>query len=53
MTIFGSRTPPRVPMMGSHEGVGIDRVITPENYASMTSTPNPPQTSLSLCSSAI
>ena len=53
ITTFGSRIPLKVPMMGSHEGIGIDRVITPVNCASVMSTPRPPQASLSLCSSAM
>jgi len=50
---FGSNTPPRVPMTGSHEGEGIDSVITPVNCVSVISTPNPPHASHSLCSSAM
>ena len=53
ITTFGSRTPPEVPMMGSHKGVGMDREITLENWASKMSTPNPLHASLNFWSSAM
>jgi len=40
-------------MMGTHEGVSIDREINPANWASVMSTPNPLHASLDLCDSAI
>src|SRR5882724_1353642 len=50
MTTFGSKTPPRVPTMGSHEGFGMDKVITPENWASEMCTHKLPHASLNFCS---
>ena len=38
ITTFGYRTPTKVPMTGSHEGVSIDREITPAKLASEMST---------------
>jgi len=40
MTIFGSNTPPRVPMTGSQDGVGMDNVMTPVNKALVMPTPS-------------
>src|SRR5882724_11942616 len=51
MATFGSRTPPRVPTTGSKEGVGIDKVMTPENCASEMGIPSPVHASLNFCSS--